>query len=192
MAKPRSVHSTGTNIERAVFTRVPIRVNLPVGRERMITLPGVAALHVPDDIETVAKIQSIDRTVYVTALAAFTPIRVVAELLDGGQQIPLDLQAGPESASATSELEVFLPTVNAGDSNQAVADSAASTASASSDMVELTRFAARMLYAPKRLALPRENITQVPLTLRPHLLGAWRRGWCSNAGSPWGQVVGCH
>jgi integrating conjugative element protein (TIGR03749 family) len=34
-------------------------------------------------------------------------------------------------------------------------------------MVELTRYAARMLYAPKRLALPKDNITQVQLTLRP-------------------------
>ena len=149
--------------ERAVFARVPIKVSLPVKRERLITLPSAAALHVPDDIDAVLKIQAIDRTVYLTALVPFAPIRIVAELLEGGQQIPLDLQADAHTQT-TAELEVFLPTAPA-------APVAAGTAPAATlpaaDMVELTRFAARMLYAPKRLALAQENIQQVMLTQRP-------------------------
>ena len=157
-AVPTRPASPGT--ERAVFARVPIKVNLPVKRERLITLPSAAALHVPDDIEAVAKIQAIDRTVYVTALVPFAPIRIVAELLEGGQQIPLDLQADAHSQT-TAELEVFLPTAPAD------AGTAPATALPAADLVELTRFAARMLYAPKRLALAQENIQQVMLTQRP-------------------------
>ena len=149
--------------ERAVFARVPIKVSLPVKRERLITLPAAAALHVPDDIETVLKIQAIDRTVYVTALVPFAPIRIVAELLEGGQQIPMDLQADAHTQT-TAELEVFLPTTPAAPVSSGTAPAATLPAA---DMVELTRFAARMLYAPKRLALAQANIQQVMLTQRP-------------------------
>lgn len=158
--------------ERAVFNRVPIRVALPIDRERLITLPGVAALHVPDDIEQFVKIQSIDRTVYVTALKEFPSIRIVAELLGDGSQIPMDLQANANSASASAELEVFMPSSAGATGNAANNDASGNAAQGSpepagADMVELTRYAARMLYAPKRLALPRDNIVQAPLTLRP-------------------------
>ncbi|MFN3493249.1 MAG: TIGR03749 family integrating conjugative element protein, partial [Hydrogenophaga sp.] len=55
-------------VERAVFDRHPVRVALPVERERLITLPAPAALHVPHDLDAVARIETIDRTIYVTAL----------------------------------------------------------------------------------------------------------------------------
>jgi hypothetical protein len=61
----------------------------------------------------------------------------------------MDLQAGAESASATTELEVFLPTgATATDAAAVAATGAADPNSNGSDMVELTRYAARMLYAP--------------------------------------------
>lgn len=153
-------------IERAVFARLPVRVGLPVQRERLITLPGPAALHVPADIESVARIETIDRTIYVTALVPFASIRIVAELIEGGQQIPLDLVANAQTSGASAELEVFLdktPTRSSG----APAVGAPTDGMPAADMVELTRFAARMLYAPRRLATTRAGIQQVQVANKP-------------------------
>lgn len=173
------------NVERAVFDRQPIRVSLPVGKERLITLPGPAALHVPDDIEAVARIESIDKTLYITALVPFAPIRIVAELIDGGRQIPIDISATAGALAVTPEFQIFL-----GDSVNATASKAAEQGSTepAADMVELTRFASRMLYAPRRLAQASSAIQQVQLakTTVPNLLrgalvdtaalGQWRSG----------------
>lgn len=153
-------------VERAVFNRQPVRVGLPVQRERLITLPAPAALHVPADIESVARVEAIDRTIYVTALVPFAPIRIVAELIDGGRQIPLDLVANAQTSGASAELEVFLDRTG---SREASAGAAAATEAGppAADMVELTRFASRMLYAPRRLATTRPGISQVQVSTKP-------------------------
>ncbi len=164
---------SGAGAERAVFTREPIRVALPVGRERLITLPAPAALHVPEDIESVMRLEVIDRTIYARALVPFTPLRIVAQLIDSGQQVPLDLEASTATAGATSELEVSVV-------DPVVTSSAAPTSSLTAgtegdvtgkdkdaDMVELTRHAARQLYAPRRLAWGTPNVHQVALETAP-------------------------
>lgn len=152
-------------VERAVFARMPVRVGLPVKRERMITLPSPAVLHVPNDIEAVARIESIDRTIYVTALVPFAPIRIVAELIEGGQQIPIDLVANTQTAAASQELEVFIEHGRATASESQAG--AASDEAPAADMVELTRFASRMLYAPRRLAVNQPGVSQVQVSNKP-------------------------
>ena len=160
-------------VERAVFERHPIKVPLPVGRERLITLPSPAALHVPNDMAQVARIETIDRTIYATALVPFTPIRIVAELIDSGQQIPMDLMAGDTTAGAVAELEVF-----AVESTGAVASTIESTTTDAAEevkapeqpaanMVELTRHAARQLYAPRRLAWVQPGVQQMDVSTAP-------------------------
>ena len=163
-------------VERAVFERQPVRVPLPVGRERLITLPAPAALHVPTDMQQVARIEVIDKTIYATALVPFTPIRIVAELIDSGQQVPLDLVAGPQTSGALSELEVSVVTWEEAGAAQAAAgaedDDAAPDRSPTSqhkgvDMIDLTRHAARMLYAPRRLAWAHPGVSQVRVDTSP-------------------------
>lgn len=194
-----SVARPGT--ERVVFARQPVRVTLPVGRERLITLPAAAALRVPTDIESVARLEVIDRTLYATALVPFVSIRIVAELLDTGELIPMDIVANASTASATAELEIFSDaTAVAGSSTAAgmptsVTTTASSGATApadsepvAADMVQLTRFAARALYAPSRLAYTMPGIRQVPVDSKAVIgllrgvladtvpLGQWRSG----------------
>jgi integrating conjugative element protein (TIGR03749 family) len=185
--------SRRAGVERAVFDRAPVTVPLPVGIERLITLPAPAALHVPSDMARVARLEAIDRTIYATALAPFTPIRIVAELIDTGQQIPIDLVANDGTASARAELEVFA--VDGGGAPAASAPAGESAASADAgpgkpalDMVELTRYAARQLYAPRRLAATQPGIEQVDVSAAaaPGLIrgldvdavpvGQWRAG----------------
>jgi len=156
----RVTRAGAAGIERAVFEREPVRVTLPVGRERLITLPATAALHVPTDIEQVARIEVIDRTMYVTAMVPFLPIRIVAELIDSGQQIPMDFVADRTTAASTAELEVsVVDSKGAGDD--------ASPQHPSADMVELTRHAARQLYAPRRLAWASSGVNQVGVSTTP-------------------------
>lgn len=179
-------------IERAVFAREPVRVPLQVGRERLITLPSEALLHVPEDMQAVARLESIGGTIYVTALVPFTPIRIVAELVDSGQQIPIDLVAG-KSSKDDGELQVAVlepPTVpNPMAAGGAVAPSgSAAPAEPVADMVQLTRHAARQLYAPKRLAAGTPGVSQVAVDFAPiagllrganvlaQPLGQWKSG----------------
>lgn len=185
-------------VERAVFERQPIRVPLPVGKERLITLPAPAALHVPTDMQQVARIEVIDKTIYATALVPFTPIRIVAELIDSGQQVPMDLVAGPQTAGALSELEVSVVTWTEKETTQAAADDDDTAPDRSTDrqhrgvdMIDLTRHAARQLYAPRRLAWAHPGVNQVRVdtTPLPRLLrgvnvdavpvGGWRSGQLS-------------
>lgn len=200
-ARTRRPPATGAaaraGVERAVFERAPIAVPLPVGRERLITLPAPAALHVPRDMESVARLEVIDRTLYATALVPFTTLRIVAELVDSGQQIPMDLVAGESTASATSELEVFVvepgksgpaATATAGAAGGVTAAKEAEPEQPAADMVQLTRYAARMLYAPRRLAYDLPGVRQVEVGTQPVTgllrgarveaapLGQWRSG----------------
>lgn len=161
--------SASAPAERAVFAREPVRVNLTVGQERLVTLPADALLHVPSDIEAVARVESIGGTLYVTALVPFTPIRIVAELVDSGQQIPLDLVASKPSDTGAAGGELQVSVVEPGTVAQpTLVDGAAAGARAGSapevDMVQLTRYAARQLYAPRRLASPLPGVSQVAVS----------------------------
>lgn len=160
--------------ERTVFVREPVRVNLTVGLERLVTLPADALLHAPSDIAHVARLESIGGTLYVTALVPFTPIRIIAELVDSGQQIPLDLVAVKSEKSPVSkgELQVSVvepstvpnPSQRAGDGSTGTSPAAESAAI---DMVQLTRHASRQLYAPRRLANATPGVTQVAVPDQP-------------------------
>ncbi|MFZ7310961.1 TIGR03749 family integrating conjugative element protein [Comamonas jiangduensis] len=167
---PRSAASQAHGTERVVFDRAPVRVPLPVGVERLITFPAPVALHVPDDMQKVARIENIDRTLYVTAKVPFTTLRVIAELIDSGKQVPLDLMADKGTITSKAELEVFVTEVSeSGAASPGPAAAAASEAmtesqqaeNAPADIVQLTRYAARQLYAPKRLTGRQQGIQQV-------------------------------
>lgn len=172
---PQTAAQRSVGVERAVFERQPIRVPLPVGKERLITLPAPAALHVPTDMQQVARIEVIDKTIYATALVPFTPIRIVAELIDTGQQVPLDLVAGDATAGALSELEITTVTwtepkqaqAAAGEDDGITPDRSADRPRQSVDMVDLTRHAARQLYAPRRLAWAHPGVSQVRVSTNP-------------------------
>ena len=196
---PPTAAQLRAGVERAVFDRAPVPVPLPVNVERLITLPAPAALHVPADMAQVARLEVIDRTIYATALKPFTTIRIVAELIDSGQQIPMDLVANDSTSSARAELEVFTVETGLPGKTGAPAVVATTTVGGDSgvetekpaptvDMVELTRHAARQLFAPRRLAWATPGVQQVEVDTRPVPglmrgelvdtvpLGQWRAG----------------
>lgn len=181
-------------IERVVYARRPVRVALPLQRERMISFAGPVALHAPQGIESLVHLQIIGRTVYATALAPFGRLRVVAEDIErDGLQIPLDLVADRSTETASAEMDIQ-PGVGMAGTQAALVPSPAAgatqaeSAGVSADMVALTRHAAQMLYAPTRLLPADPAIRQVPLDAHPVAglyrgrrvrttpMGAWRSG----------------
>jgi len=173
-----------------------------VGRERLITFMQPVALHVPEDAESYLRLQVIGKTVYAQALMPFGSLRIVAEQLEGeGLQIPIDLLADRSTAAAGAEAQIVgrtelaktaAPGAAAGGRLPAAAAATLSAegagAPAAPDAVALTRYAAKQLYAPMRLASADAAIRQVPLDLSPVLglyrgarvraepIGAWRAG----------------
>ena len=177
-----------SDTERVVFRRAPVRIVLPVNRERLITFPGPVAFHAPEGFETLVQSQIIERTAYLKPLAPFGTLRVVAEDLATGRQIPIDLIADPKGKIALWPVEVMVP--GQASVGSASASDAASGASSSPglDMVGLTRFAAQSLYAPRRLLPAAPGVKQLPIASTPveglyrgwHVettpIGAWRSG----------------
>lgn len=167
----RRAARSATDVERAVFRSEPVQVNLHVGQERLITLPAPAALSVPADIEHVARIEIIGPTLYVTALTPFHRIRIVAELIDTGQQIPMDFvaEAGAGGKGQLVELEVSVMVPGGQTSMDAGAGSDKDTTpeQPAVDMVQLTRHAARQLYASRRLAWATPGVNQVEVSTAP-------------------------
>lgn len=176
--------------ERVMFQRAPVRIVLPVNRERLITFPGPVAFHAPEGFETLVQSQIIERTAYLKPLAPFGTLRVVAEDLATGRLIPIDLVADAKTRTALRPVEVMV-------AGQASSGSTADTssnvsnpppASPALDMVGLTRFAAQSLYAPRRLAPAAPGVKQLPIAASPveglyrgwrvqtTPIGAWRSG----------------
>lgn len=153
----------GHSTERVVFNRRPIKVTLEVGKERMITFPGVIAIHAPEGHESQVAIQTIERTAYVTAHEPLTGLRVIAEDLDSGRMIPVDLVASDSIKVVTDDLEIYVSrgAEAANDERMAVGTEPAP------DMVMLTRHAARALYAPKRLMSVNPAIRPAPVKVAP-------------------------
>ena len=177
-----------SDTERVVFQRAPVRIVLPVNRERLITFPGPVAFHAPEGFETLVQSQIIERTAYLKPLAPFGTLRVVAEDLATGRQIPIDLVADVKGKTALRPVEVMVPGQASGGSASA-GDAAPGASSAPAlDMVGLTRFAAQSLYAPRRLLPAAPGVKQLPIASTPveglyrgwHVqttpIGAWRSG----------------
>lgn len=151
--------------ERVVFERRPVKVYLPVAAERLVSFPNPVALQVPGGMDGVLWTQVIDKTAYLRAAQPIEGIRVLAEDLVTGQVVPLDVYAVAAAVESPRDLEVFYKAPSAPRSADASAHSRGdeSDEPGSLDMVELTRFAAQAVYAPRRLAPADERVASVPV-----------------------------
>lgn len=182
-----------SSVDRVAFNRVPIRVVLRAGRERILQFQNPVTLSVTEEVQAlVQRLDIIDRTVYITASRPFPRSRVLAHDLVTGQVIPLDLQASKE-AVASGILEISTkkdvarntPATDSG-RRRMTGDADEPDADASVDMVALTRYASHSLYAPRRLVAATAGIRQIQVTTKPAVglyrgarlettpIGAWR------------------
>ncbi len=185
-----SAESGEARVDRIVFNRVPILVALKAGQERILSFQNPVTMNVPEELQALLQpLDIIGNAIYITAAAPLPRSRVVVQDLVTGQMIPLDLQASKEAAVSRS-LDIFTASDAHGKqgarSNRHDDDDEDGEVDNGIDMVMLTRHAAHMLYAPRRLIAPQAGIRQVRVATRPVTglyrgallettpIGAWR------------------
>ena len=145
--------------ERIEWNRVPIRLALTTGSERIVRFPGPVRVGVPAALQPLLRIQSLEDAVYFLARAPFDPARIVVRATANGQVFLLDVSAF-DGTGARPPVEVYV--------RQAVpVDPGEPVAAGPVGYVALTRFAARQLYAPLRLAQGRPGMVRVPVHRTP-------------------------
>jgi integrating conjugative element protein (TIGR03749 family) len=167
------------------FKDRPLAIALQVGKERMVSFPGQVEVHVPRSLEGLVRVQIIGRTAYIMALKPFSSTRFpVQDLGAEPRWYPLDVVASSASGQDSSPIEIHVP----GATNEGEASGSQADPDSAPDMVMLTRYAAHMLYAPRRLAPKVPGVRQVPIESKPVLglyrgrriqtvpVGAWRAG----------------
>ncbi len=143
------VFSQIENLQRIEWKKVPIRVNLTVGKERLVHFPGSVSLGIPESITPFLRSQSINGTVYLLAHQPFETTRVVIRSNNSGPIYLLDISA-KVSGNDTVPLQIIIPKQHSGIESDNSAKNPAIISSTPS-YVALTRFVAQQLYAPKRL-----------------------------------------
>lgn len=153
--------------ERILWNKTPIRVTLPVGRERLVHFPADVRVGMPSPPPPGLRTQSIGGTVYWYAREPFPTTRVPVQELANGQMVLLDLQAQPDAD--TTPIQILWPA--SADPSGAEPDEQRQTAPdlphATATFVQLTRYAAQQLYAPRRLVHELSGIYPVPVQTHP-------------------------
>ena len=148
--------------ERIAWRKTPIDIELAVGAERLVHLPGAGKVGVPPQLQGSLRVQSIDGTLYLLASQPFAATRVIVRGIDNGQVYLLDLSAVAEG-DGSGPIEIYLP-------DEARATGSESTAASGPPRygyVTLTRFAAQQMYAPARLLQELPGVVRVPIKREP-------------------------
>lgn len=164
-AADRSVRSQEI-IDHAVWNNIPIKVVLPVGIERRIDFPVPVKIEWPDSIRDKTRNLQLreNGSVYWTAEESFPLTRVNVFALSGESWL-LDVEARPEASARTLAIVDDRFT----DDRVPAAGNAAGRSSKKGpaydyDAVDLVRFAAQQLYAPRRLVKPLPGVVRVPVS----------------------------
>ena len=161
------VHAVGVNAapdtpERIAWRKTPIAVELAVGAERLVHLPGVVKGGVPPQLQGTLRVQSIDGTLYLLASQPFAATRVIVRGIDNEQVYLLDLSAVAEG-DGSGPIEIYLP-------DEAPANGSEPTVTSGPPQygyVTLTRFAAQQMYAPARLLQELPGVVRLPIKREP-------------------------
>jgi integrating conjugative element protein (TIGR03749 family) len=175
---------------RLVWTKVPLAITLPVGRERLVSFPVPVRAGLPPELgPEVLRTQIVGDTVYWTALKPFAAQRVQIQATESGNVYLVDLAAS-QDAAALPHIAVSLP------ETPATATDAAGPKTAppppppprTPDYATLIRLAAQQLYGPARLRRVPEGVHRAPVTggtgrrlvrggaVEATPLAAWRAG----------------
>ncbi|MDD2762117.1 MAG: TIGR03749 family integrating conjugative element protein [Methylomonas sp.] len=189
-----------TGVERLFWDKVPLRITLPVGQERLVSFPGDVRVGIPQPLTSKLRTQSHAGTVYWLAKEAFDSQRIEVRDISGQGIVLIDLSAQQSPDLPDNPIEIlFKPgqPVPAAGLLSADADSTPATnhrkskpgkSPKTAGLVALTRFAAQQLYAPARLlkAAPAIQRVSVSQTRIEHLLrgesliatpmASWRSG----------------
>ncbi len=163
------VHADPEFTERIEWSKTPIRLDLEVGHERLVHLPGPVQVGVPAALQSLLRTQSVDGTVYFLANAPFDATRVMVRTLDGGPIYLFDVSASKEGGQ-THPVQVFVKAARETEPGQTDLHADDPDMPPRYGYVALTRFASQQLYAPARLVQERPGIVRVPVAGEPMVL----------------------
>ncbi len=176
-------HAEIEPVERIVWKKTPIRLELVVGQEQRIEFPAAVKVGVPAAVQPALRTQSVNGTVYLLAHAPFGSNRLMVRELDSGRIYLFDVTASQEGGASHS-LQVYVAEANQDTNGSSVGQD---TDREQFGYIQLTRFAAQQLYAPIRLVKERPGIVRVPVsreavdllhggTIEATPVVAWRAG----------------
>lgn len=156
-------------VERLFWDKVPLRITLPVGKERLVTFPADVRVGIPGLLGAKLRTQSNQGTVYWKANAAFDTQRIEVRETQSNRIYLLDLKASEEAKSVTP-IEVIYKQARHDQTSNDQADKSTSQSNAQKSRkpgyIELTRFSAQQLYAPARLLNPSPLIHRISVDRR--------------------------
>ena len=149
------------DVLRIAWEKVPVPIELATGIERIVHFPAPVTLGIPSALQSKLRAQSLDGSLYFKALSAFKPSRVQVRTLGGGPVYLLDIEA-VDGAVPGPTVRITIPGISA-----ATTGPDHTPGASPNTYVALTRFAARELYAPQRLARTVPGISRVPVPGAP-------------------------
>ena len=147
--------------EHIVWKRTPIKITLPVGKERFVTFPQEVQFGYNTNLlpSSILHVENDNQTLYLYAKKLFATQRTEAKL-SNGEIVLLDINA--KSKADDNPIDIVLPkavkTVDGGVSQD--------VSRSSVNYVTLTRFAVQQLYAPQRLLKQSMRITRFPMNTK--------------------------
>ncbi len=161
---------TAHAVERLFWDKVPLRITLPIGKERLVTFPADVRVGIPGFLAMKLRTQSNQGTVYWKASEAFDTQRIEVRETQSQRIYLIDLKA-TKQARSTTPVEVIFKQTGQVQSTQQSGKTAAKPVK-KMGYVALTRFAAQQLYAPARLLNPSAAIHRVSIVKQPttHLI----------------------
>jgi integrating conjugative element protein (TIGR03749 family) len=147
--------------QTVVWQHIPLNVELPVGRQRIIRLPHSARIGLPASIAGDVVSQRFDGWFYLIAKAPFASHKVEIQDNETGQTILINLSASNKAPDTA--INILYPTSKPSTNSQQIPgnNTQASALSGSMAYKTLTQFAEQQLYAPKRLLSNPYNIELV-------------------------------
>ena len=154
-----AVTATSDTPERVLWEKRPINVQLQIGHERLIHFPDEMRYWLPDSIKHKVSVLAANGVLYIKALEHFPRTRIRVQGLSDQQVFLLDVIAG-DVATDGNELIVITQ-----ESVRNLSKESTSYKTTEDWRIRLTRYAAKQLYAPERLAGGDSAIKRIPLEL---------------------------
>lgn len=136
------------------WDKIPLKLDLEVEVERYLHFPNPVDIGVPVNLSDRVRVQIVGNSVYLTATQNFDRQRFLVRSRKDGTVMVFDVKA--DSAKVGSE-HVYI--------NDASRTNVKQTKKQWTP-ASLTRFAARIMYAPKRLRLSSNDLRQAPIPER--------------------------
>jgi len=154
--------------ERIEWKKIPIKLNLKVGKERLIHFPSPVKVGLPGRLQPMLRAQSVDGTLYLLANSAFKTTRVMVREIETGKVYLFDITASKESGQ-TNPVQIYSTDNSSGklDETESLNNKGTHPAFKQYSYVALIRFASQQLYAPARLLQNLPGITRTPVTRKP-------------------------